>query len=300
MGDGGSNEVLAFDEFGVPMLNAGQSSKGFGNPFNFTSYQNDGVSGLLYAQNRYFASDLGRFTAEDPIKAALNWYEFCYSNPLRFIDPSGLIGRTGNGRASVAGVDGGRSEFIGDVVDTVLDAMSSAANTAANNAKGNMEVIGSLANNAANWVGNNVIQPAANTFNSNMQFLGESILNGIGDYLEDRFITIRPLSSHDKRMEDYLRGIAENLRKDSIQTIGVRVWDNLFGLSAQTKFKLGVWGYVGTFLSSAVAAANVLTIKASAPTHPPGAIERIETIIPRMDGNGYDTVITFKMPDCPK
>ena len=92
-GDNGS-ETLAYDEFGVPMVQPGQAGQGgannFNNPFGFTRYQTDSVSGLQYAQARYYSPKQGRFTAEDPIKDQLNWYDYCGANPVRFTDPSGL------------------------------------------------------------------------------------------------------------------------------------------------------------------------------------------------------------------
>jgi len=79
-----SEAAQAFDEFGVPKFeNTGQ-------PFGFTGYQTDAVSGLQYAQARYYNPAAGRFTAEDPIKDRLNWYGYCNANPINFIDPLGL------------------------------------------------------------------------------------------------------------------------------------------------------------------------------------------------------------------
>ena len=33
----------------------------------------------------------GRFNAEDTVRDGLNWYEYCRGNPLRFVDPTGLV-----------------------------------------------------------------------------------------------------------------------------------------------------------------------------------------------------------------
>ena len=32
---------------------------------------------------------VGRFTSVDPIKDGLNWYAYCYNNPIKYVDPSG-------------------------------------------------------------------------------------------------------------------------------------------------------------------------------------------------------------------
>ena len=77
--------ALGFDEFGMPL-----AESGINQPFGFTGYQVDG-NGLQYAQARYYAPDLGRFSAEDPIRDKFNWYGYCDGNPINFVDPSGLF-----------------------------------------------------------------------------------------------------------------------------------------------------------------------------------------------------------------
>ena len=79
-------DTLAYDEFGVPVVGAGNIHQ----PFGFTCYQMDEVSGLYYAQNRYYEPKLGVFAAEDPIGSGTNWYNYCEGNPIAFIDPLGL------------------------------------------------------------------------------------------------------------------------------------------------------------------------------------------------------------------
>ena len=72
-------------------------------PFGFTGYMSDEISGLYYAQARYYEPNLGRFGAEDIIRDGLNWYGYCNGNPLRFIDPSGLTTFTDWDRENVTG-----------------------------------------------------------------------------------------------------------------------------------------------------------------------------------------------------
>ena len=40
---------------------------------------------------RYLDPKTGSFTTEDPIRDGLNWFSYCGGNPLKFVDPSGLI-----------------------------------------------------------------------------------------------------------------------------------------------------------------------------------------------------------------
>jgi len=78
--------TMAYDEFGVPTVESMPST----NPFGFTGYQTDDVSGMCYAQARYYAPVAGRFMSEDPIKDQHNWYGYCDANPVTFVDPMGL------------------------------------------------------------------------------------------------------------------------------------------------------------------------------------------------------------------
>jgi len=89
-----SSETMSYDEFGVPettpITQSTQRFNNFNNPFGFTGYQMDDISGMYYAQARYYEPTINRFISEDPIKDRNNWYQYCNSNPLRLIDPSGL------------------------------------------------------------------------------------------------------------------------------------------------------------------------------------------------------------------
>ncbi len=48
-------------------------------------------TGQYYYNARWYDLNLGRFTTEDPISDGLNWYAYANNNPLRFVDPTGLI-----------------------------------------------------------------------------------------------------------------------------------------------------------------------------------------------------------------
>ncbi|MBL8151503.1 MAG: hypothetical protein JNN15_16380, partial [Blastocatellia bacterium] len=76
----------------IPSYNLNHSLKQ-----KFTGYERDDETGLDFAQARYYAFNLGRFTSPDPLagKATnpqqLNRYTYVLNNPLRFTDPTGLI-----------------------------------------------------------------------------------------------------------------------------------------------------------------------------------------------------------------
>ena len=62
-------------------------------PFGFVGaaqYQTDADSGLQLLGNRYYDSSIGRFISRDPAHAGMNWFAYCYNNPLTGIDPMGL------------------------------------------------------------------------------------------------------------------------------------------------------------------------------------------------------------------
>ena len=73
----------------------------------FTGYERDNETGLDYAQARYFANAQGRFTSPDPLLASgqtqlpqsWNRYSYTINNPLKYVDPAGLIWGSYTGNA---------------------------------------------------------------------------------------------------------------------------------------------------------------------------------------------------------
>jgi RHS repeat-associated protein len=65
----------------------------------FATYYRDSTTGLDYAQNRYYASTLGRFVSPDPYKSAngtanpQEWNQYAYvaTDPINYYDPAGLF-----------------------------------------------------------------------------------------------------------------------------------------------------------------------------------------------------------------
>jgi len=81
---------LAYDAFGLPN---GLQSNSHSNPFGFTGYQMEDITGQYYAQARYYSPDVGRFSAQDVARDGFNFYQYCRANPLRFVDRNGLFGK---------------------------------------------------------------------------------------------------------------------------------------------------------------------------------------------------------------
>ena len=49
------------------------------------------TEGLYYSNARWYDPTLGRFITEDPARADNNWYAYTRNNPLKYVDPTGLI-----------------------------------------------------------------------------------------------------------------------------------------------------------------------------------------------------------------
>ena len=65
------------------------------NPFTFTGREYDKETGLYYYRARYYDAKVGRFVSKDPIGLAggdINLYSYVGNNPVRYVDPLGLLG----------------------------------------------------------------------------------------------------------------------------------------------------------------------------------------------------------------
>jgi RHS repeat-associated protein len=75
---------------------ARQYRRGYSGPDSWMGsliFESRDASGLYYRRNRYYDSEKGRFTQEDPIGLAggVNVYGFAEGDPLAFCDPYGLL-----------------------------------------------------------------------------------------------------------------------------------------------------------------------------------------------------------------
>lgn len=98
----GKGDVYGYDEFGNPFdegnkgnTAAGYIRQGEGQPFGYTGYRYDEISGTYYAQAREYLPGRGRFAGEDVIRGngllpmSLNRYVYCFDNPLQYVDLNG-------------------------------------------------------------------------------------------------------------------------------------------------------------------------------------------------------------------
>ncbi len=92
-------EVMAeysFDEFGRDILNKHRTDNDrLIQPFTFTGYQSDDITGFRFAQARFYDPETGRFLSEDQLRGtsiepeSQNHYLYCRNMPLDHIDPNG-------------------------------------------------------------------------------------------------------------------------------------------------------------------------------------------------------------------
>ena len=61
------------------------------NPYRYCGEYTDEETGFIYLRNRYYDPSIGRFISEDPAKSGSNWYVYCENNPVKFVDPWGLV-----------------------------------------------------------------------------------------------------------------------------------------------------------------------------------------------------------------
>ena len=82
-------ERYAYDAFGNTVVTL---DGGTGNPIRFTGRRLDPESGLYDYRARLYSPALGRFLQTDPLgyADAMNLYQYCGNNPIKFIDPWGL------------------------------------------------------------------------------------------------------------------------------------------------------------------------------------------------------------------
>ena len=81
----------AYDPFGNETTAQTSYAATWDNPFRYCGEYWDGETQTYYLRARQYDPAAGRFLSEDPAQDGLNWYIYCYNNPVRYWDPSGYI-----------------------------------------------------------------------------------------------------------------------------------------------------------------------------------------------------------------
>ncbi|MCR5416646.1 MAG: RHS repeat-associated core domain-containing protein, partial [Pseudobutyrivibrio sp.] len=140
--DGVAVSSYAFDDFGrnIDPKTGKQRKHDYttnGNiiqPFAFTGYQEDEVSGLKFAQARFYDASAGRFQSEDNVKGfidnpfTLNHYGYCWGNPVGLVDNDGKLPSWGDIKQGAndlwdSACDGA-TKFVNDPVGTTKQFVS--------------------------------------------------------------------------------------------------------------------------------------------------------------------------------
>ena len=92
--NGQSFAELTYDAWGMPespnkLLNNDHGNYVFA---TFTGHIYDTTLDIYFAEARFYDANNRTWLAMDPVKDGGNWYQYCYSNPTTFYDPTGLAG----------------------------------------------------------------------------------------------------------------------------------------------------------------------------------------------------------------
>ncbi len=96
--NGQSFAELTYDAWGMPVSPNKLLNNDHGNYVfaTFTGHIYDTTLDIYFAEARFYDASNRTWLAMDPVKDGLNWYQYCYSNPTTYWDPSGLESVTSN------------------------------------------------------------------------------------------------------------------------------------------------------------------------------------------------------------
>mgnify|MGYP000784154757 FL=1 len=117
--DGRALEKINYYPFGKRWEAAGQQLTDNRFLFNGKEWQATGDVNLLDYGARMYDPNLGRWFVQDPLYQMLNPYSFCYSNPVNFMDPTGLWTQSPNGVVTDNEED--IKQILNDIADGTFD-----------------------------------------------------------------------------------------------------------------------------------------------------------------------------------
>ena len=92
--NGQSYAELTYDAWGMPESPNKLLNNDHGNYVyaTYTGHIFDTTLDIYFAEARFYDASTRTWLAMDPIKDGGNWYQYCYSNPVTYWDPTGLSG----------------------------------------------------------------------------------------------------------------------------------------------------------------------------------------------------------------
>ena len=92
--NGQSFAELTYDAWGMPVSPNKLLNNDHGNYVfaTFTGHIYDTTLDIYFAEARFYDANNRTWLAMDPMKDGGNWYQYCFSNPTTFYDPTGLAG----------------------------------------------------------------------------------------------------------------------------------------------------------------------------------------------------------------
>ena len=91
--NGNSFAELTYDAWGMPVSPNKLLNNDHGNYVyaTYTGHIFDTTLDIYFAEARFYDAQTRTWLAMDPIKDGGNWYQYCFSNPLKYWDPTGLV-----------------------------------------------------------------------------------------------------------------------------------------------------------------------------------------------------------------
>lgn len=77
-------------------------------------------TGLIYMRARYMDPVLGKFVSEDPAGDGVNWFTYCYNNPVNLLDENGKASGAINPALEIIGALVAIAVLLG-LIDQVVD-----------------------------------------------------------------------------------------------------------------------------------------------------------------------------------